>query len=113
MTFGELFAWWRDFYAIPPKVKTWGESQRMYDRYLKKWATRPASTITKQDIQAVHRGIGADRPHYANRVVQLVKAVFNRGIADAGYEGRNPATGIKMLMKTKTVTTSWALLMKT
>jgi integrase len=96
MTFEELFDWWRDFYAIPHKVKTWSESQRMYDRYLKKWANRPASTISKQDIQALHRGIGADRKHYANRVVQLVRAVYNRGIRDAGWEGRNPATGIKM-----------------
>ena len=96
MTFGELFAWWRDFYAIPHKVKTWSESQRMYDRYLKKWANRPASTISKQDIMAVHRGIGADRKHYANRVVQLVRAIYNRSIRDAGYEGKNPATGIKL-----------------
>ncbi len=96
MTFGEMFAWWRDYYAIPHKVKTVHESQRTYDRYLKKWANRPASTITKQDIQAIHRGIGSDRKHYANRVVQLVRAVYNRAIRDADWEGRNPATGIKL-----------------
>ncbi len=96
MTFGEMFAWWRDFYAIPHKVKTWGDSQRQYDRFLKKWANRPASTITKEEILALHRTIGADgRKHYANRVVQLIKAVYNRCIADAGWDGKNPTTGIK------------------
>jgi integrase len=96
MTFGEMFAWWRDFYAVPHKVRTWAEYQRMFDRHLKKWANRPGSTITKQDVQAVHRIIGADRKHHANRVVQLIRAVYNRAINDAGWEGRNPATGVKM-----------------
>ena len=96
MTFGEMFAWWRDYYAVPHKVKSWHESQRMYDRYLKKWAHRPGSTITKAEIQALHVSIGADRQHYANRVVQLVRAVYNRCIDDAGWEGANPATRITL-----------------
>ena len=96
MTFGEMFAWWRDFYAVPHK-KQWQEPQRQYDKFLKRWAHRPGSAITKEDVIALHRSIGADgRTHYANRVLQLIRAVYNRAMNDAGWEGRNPAKGVKM-----------------
>ncbi len=97
MTFGEMFAWWRDFWAVPHKRK-WQEPQRLYDKFLKRWANRPGSSISgKEDIIPLHRSIGADgRRHYANRVLQLVRAIYNRAISDAGWEGRNPAKGVAM-----------------
>lgn len=96
LSFGEMFAWWRDYYAIPHKVRSRHESQRMYDRFLKQWERRPGSAISKEDIIALHAKIAARTPTYANRVLQLIRAIFNRVINDAGYEGKNPAKGVKM-----------------
>jgi len=51
-------------------------------------------TITREELTRVHRKIGR-RGHYAaNRVMELLSSMFNKA-RDWGWQGENPAAGIK------------------
>lgn len=94
LTLGELF---EDCltYDFKPYLKSWKEYDSTYNRYLKRWANRPLSKITRQKVQALHGEIGRKHGHYsANRTVALLSSLFSKAIA-RGYEGQNPATRIK------------------
>ncbi len=93
-TFGELFDHWLEHHAKLHK-KTWDEDKRQYDAYLTGWKNRQLSTIDKPDVQSLHAKIGkANGPYTANRLLSLVRAMFNKA-ADVGFGGSNPAVGIR------------------
>jgi integrase len=75
---------------------TWKEDQAQYDRYLQHWAKRKISNISKNDIQKLHHEVGRDNGNYAaNRLLALVRVVFNKAIDYGLWEKLNPAQGIK------------------
>jgi integrase len=93
-TLGDLFAHWIEMHAKVHK-RTWQEDERQYNVFLKQWAGRKLSSITKQDIQGLHARVGRDNGRYAaNRLLALVRAAFNKA-ADIGWTGANPTAGIK------------------
>jgi len=93
MTFGDLFTYYMTNHAKPHK-RTWQKDQRLYDIHLKPWASRRLSQFKRQDVVALHTRIGKTYPTQANRVLALVSKLFNTA-SSAGYEGPNPAKGIK------------------
>jgi len=94
MTFGELFHQYMERYSKRHK-KSWAYDLREVDRFLSHWYKRKISKIKKQDIQKLHDQISINNGLYqANRILERVKAIYNKGI-EWGYEGANPAQGIK------------------
>ena len=108
-TVGGLWAYWLDSHAKLHK-KSWREDERMYRLYLSPWAKRRLSTIRKTDVQTLmHRIAGDTVPsskkkcggkYMANRVHELIRAMFHKAV-DIGYQGENPAIGIKRFSEEK------------
>jgi len=93
LTLGGFWSHWLD-YAKTHK-KTWKEDKRLYENFLKSWEKRSLFAITKQDIRALHAKIGEKNgPYAANRVLGLLKAMYNRARSDLDWGGVNPAEGI-------------------
>lgn len=92
MRFSELFEWYLENHAKPRK-RTWKEDQSQYRRHLKALGSRRFTSITRLDISKLHNQIGANSPFAANRVLSLVKCVFNKATL-LGYDGPNPCKGI-------------------
>ena len=93
-TLGELFALYLDGHARPHK-RTWDEDQERFDRYLAPWKARALSQVRRADVAALHAKVGRDKGHYAaNRMLSLVSVIFNYA-ATLGFEGPNPAKGVK------------------
>jgi len=103
MTLRELFDLYLERHARPHK-KSWREDEANFKRYLTPWQHRKLSDIKKAHVQALHADIGNitgpvkrrgdGGPYAANRLLALLRCLFNRA-ADWGWEGINPAKGIR------------------
>jgi integrase len=101
MTLGELFETFLTLYAKQNK-RTWKDDEDMFRVYLHGWRLRKISTITKLDVIKQHAHIGNTRGKYAaNRVIELLCSMFNRAIKDWGWQGANPAAGIRAFKERK------------
>ena len=66
-----------------------------YKLYLSPWRRRKMSGIKRTDVQALHAEIAVDKGGVtANRVYQLLRAMYNRANYWGDYAGENPAAGI-------------------
>jgi integrase len=93
MTFTQLFQWYLENHARQNK-RTWKEDQQKFNLHLQGLANRKVSTITRQDVAAVHRKIGETSPGSANRTLALISSVFGRAAA-LGVDVQNPAKGVQ------------------
>ncbi|MHB8165292.1 MAG: tyrosine-type recombinase/integrase [Sulfuricella sp.] len=94
-TFADLFNEYIERHA-KLKKRTWAEDVQRFQQYLEKpLGGKRLSTITRQDIAAVHAAITkAGHGATANRVLALVSSIFGRGIEFSIIE-TNPAKGIR------------------
>jgi len=93
LTLGGLYDHWIQ-YAKAHK-RTWKEDKRLYTNFLTPWKDRSLAAIRKQDIRALHATIGEENGRYAaNRVLGLLKAMYNRAMSDLDWEGSNPGEGV-------------------
>lgn len=62
------------------------------------WQDRRLSQIGEQDVRKLHAALGAGcGPYVANRVIQLLRAIFNFGMRAGELPSRaNPAAGIEL-----------------
>lgn len=92
MTLGALF----DSYLknhLKPNRNTWKAEQARYDRHLKTWGGQRVSAITRQEVRALHSRVGKKHGGYAaNRLLQLIRAMYNHGAPELD----NPGRGIKL-----------------
>jgi integrase len=116
LTFGSLFEKFMDEHAKLHK-KSWTGDQSQYDLYLKdRWSSRRASSITKSDCRELHSEISVKvsearknedgtkkkgKPeqggiYVANRVLALIRTIYNWGLKNEVITWPNPATGITM-----------------
>ena len=94
LTFGELFGRWME-YAREHK-RTWPEDQRKFDKFLATWAGRRLSGIDATDVERMHNGVRLKSgPYQANRVLEMVKAMFKRALDNRYWKGENPAATVK------------------
>lgn len=94
-TFGELWAHWLAYAEGHKKPRSVKEDTRQWDAYLKSWSSRRLSTIKRSEVQSLHARMGQENGQYqANRVLALVKGMFNKA-GDLGWVGENPARGIE------------------
>jgi integrase len=79
------------------KRKTWAEMQKIFERHVKSLKMRKLSTITPRDAERLHQFIFQTKGKYiANRVVQLLRAVYNKSKTWKLYSGENPFAGISL-----------------
>ena len=72
-TIGGAFDFWLEN-AKARGVKTWGEDEKRYKRFLKGWTTRRLSTIKKSDVQSLFASVTKDNGRYAaNRLLACSK----------------------------------------
>ncbi len=96
-TLAELWIHWEQYAADHKKPSSQAEDKRQYDKFLAKWSARRLSDISNADVAKLHRTIGEASGRYqANRVLALIKAMFNQARTPAfGWKGENPATGVR------------------
>ena len=90
----ELFSLFMEKYSKHHK-KTWKTDEKDIPRFLGHWFKRKISSITKQEIIALHESIRQENGLYqANRLLARIHILYNKAI-EWGWEGLNPAQGIK------------------
>ena len=95
LTLGDLLSEYMERYARIHK-KSWKEDQKQFDRYMKKFSGRKLSSLQPSDFQRLHHKIGADHGHYAaNRLLSLLRAIYNRAKEWGFWDKDNPTQGIK------------------
>jgi len=91
---GDLFNHWIESHAKLHR-RSWPKDKARFDRYCSTLRTRRLSSISRMELQQFHAKLGrTSGPIMANRVLQLLSAVFNKA-ADIGYQGPNPCEKIK------------------
>ena len=79
-----------------PKKKSWRNDLHLFKKHLTGWHTRKLSTIKRNDVQRLHSEIGKKSgPYAANRVLALLRTIYNKAEAWGDYQGDNPATGVE------------------
>jgi len=79
-------------YRRPLTIKEYDRQVRLY---LARWHNRQLSSIRQRDVQALHGKIGKERGRYAaNRLLALVKVMYNKAKAWGLFAGDNPAEGV-------------------
>lgn len=92
-TLNDLFADWLEY--AKARKRTWEEDKRQFEKLLVGWHNRRLSAIHRSDLEALHNRVGKANGHYAaNRLLALVRAMFNRA-SYVGFDGPNPTKGIK------------------
>lgn len=94
-TFADLFGW---YFVEHSKVhkRSWAQDDERYRNHLQGLANLPLSKITKADIRQLHARIGTETGRYAaNKVLFLVRAIYNWANSNDRWKGENPAIGIK------------------
>ncbi len=96
LTFKQLFDKYYLEHALV-HTKRPGDNKATLDFHLKSsfWSKR-LSEITKQELRTIHIKQGEARgKQQANRVLNIISAVYNFGIREDLYDGKNPTIGIK------------------
>jgi integrase len=90
----EFFEIYMERHARPRK-RTWKNDKYMFDKYLPSLKNRRLSTVKRRDIERLHSSIGVKAPYQANRVLALLRVIFNKA-SIWGYCGNeNPTRGIE------------------
>lgn len=116
LTLGEMFDEYLIRYAIPHGKKTLQDMKDNFARYLgevadvepkkhgKKrvkpegavnWQNRKLSAISRLDVQKLHSDLGVHSGNAtANRTLELLRAIINKGASWGMFKGDNPCEGI-------------------
>jgi integrase len=95
-TFRELAERWMTDFAKPHR-RSWKEDERRLDKHLlPRLGSMPVTSVTAEDVRPIHARIGKRSPIEANRVVELVRAIYMKGSAWSlvPHTHRNPTVGV-------------------
>ncbi|HEY9867578.1 MAG TPA: tyrosine-type recombinase/integrase [Candidatus Obscuribacterales bacterium] len=96
LTLGELFQEYLVRHARK-KRKTADRMEKEFARYLNHWREHKLSTITHNDVERLHGYLGRAHGIYvANRTIQLLRAIYNKGRTRKLFLQDNPAAGISL-----------------
>lgn len=94
LTLGEIFDEYIDKYAMD-HTKTWRVMRECFTRYLSHWKNLPVPEISRADVQLLINKVGKERGKTtANRTLELLRAVINKGKAWSLVQVENPAVGV-------------------
>jgi integrase len=92
-TFADLTEWYEQRHL--PRKRSARDDRSMLTMYLKEFRARKLSDITRNDVVLLHGVIGKSAPYRANRVVALLRKMFNLARDWGLFAGENPATRIQ------------------
>jgi integrase len=94
ITLGSFFNEYIESYARD-HTKMWKETEKCFDRYLSHWAKRPINAIKRSEVQLLINKLGKENGKTtANRTLELLRAVINKGRQWSLVAGDNPAIGV-------------------
>jgi integrase len=96
-----LKAFFNDVYfprhcELSNKPRTRIKNQNLMRLQLASLHNKKMMDITRADIENLHKTLGRGSIYAANRMLALIKHMYSRAIVWGGYEGINPALGVKM-----------------
>ncbi len=121
-TLGEAYERYLNMHVTPQAIRSADEIRALWERCLgplpdlpaKKhgrkrtkhpagvdWSKRKLDAIDSEAVGDLHTAIGKKHPTLANRVIELLSAVYNHAIKKRGYLGTNPAKGIAPFKETE------------
>lgn len=103
-TFGDLVDDFMIRHVRAQGLKTEKAIKRRLERNIpKSWKSRLADAITAVDVGDLHARIGQDRPYEANRLLEILRAMYNQapGWGYVPKDADNPAAGIKRFREVK------------
>ena len=99
ITFGEMANLYIGRHA--PRKRSGGKDILYLSKYFSGWKSRRLSDISRKDVSLFHIQIGKRAPYLANRLLALLRKMFNLGRIWGVYKGENPATGIEFFKEIK------------
>jgi len=99
-TFEQLFESYMNRYSKKHK-KSWKYDEREINKFLSHWFKKKISDIRKVDVQRLLEKIYDENGLYqSNRMLERIRAMYNKAV-EWGWEGTNPAAGIKKYKETQ------------
>ncbi|HZH48705.1 MAG TPA: site-specific integrase [Nitrospira sp.] len=92
-TFGDLTEQYLERHA--PRKRSARDDRGMLHTHLMDFRTRKLTDLSRNDVARLHAKIGATAPYRANRLVALLRKMFNLARDWGLYSGENPATRIQ------------------
>ena len=92
-TFEDLTAQYQERHA--PRKRSARDDQGMLNTHLAVFRTRKLTDINRNDVARLHAQVGETAPYRANRLVALLRKMFNLARDWGLYAGENPATRIQ------------------
>ncbi len=93
-TFADLTAQYLERHA--PRKRSCRDDQGMLATHLAVFRTRKLTDINRNEVARLHAKVGESAPYRANRMVALLRKMFNLARDWGLYHGENPATSIQM-----------------
>lgn len=80
---------------VKQRCKTWRNFQSIYENYLIHWSSKPVADITRYDVETLMADL-AERvgKTTANRVIQMLRAMINKGIEWDLVNCKNPVKNL-------------------
>lgn len=98
-TFGNLTALYVERHG--PKKRTIAIDQSVLKRYVDDWRTWRLSAITPNEVARRHSKVGETAPYAANRLVALLRKMFNLARGWGLSRDENPAEGLQFFPERK------------
>lgn len=93
-TFADLTEQYLERHA--PRKRSARDDRGMLTTHLAVFRTRKLTDLNRNDVARLHAKIGETAPYRANRLVALLRKIFNLARDWGLYSGENPATRIQM-----------------
>ena len=93
-TFADLTAQYLERHA--PRKRSARDDRGMLNTHLAVFRTRKLTDLNRNDVARLHAQVGETAPYRANRLVALLRKMFNLARDWGLYAGENPATRIQM-----------------
>ncbi len=93
-TFGDLSEQYLERHA--PRKRSGRDDRAMLNTHLAVFRTRKLTDLNRNDVARLHAQVGETAPYRANRLVALLRKMFNLARDWGLYAGENPATRIQM-----------------
>jgi integrase len=93
-TFADLTAQYLERHA--PRKRSGRDDRGMLNTHLLVFRTRKLTDLDRNDVAGLHAQVGDTAPYRANRLVALLRKMFNLARDWGLYEGENPATRIQL-----------------
>ena len=100
-TFGDLIDMFIEKHISRKKAGTVRLYNGIIRNHLSQWRTRKLSSIDRSEIERLHVEIGKGSPYMANRMIAVIRKMFNLAIKWKMYAGENPGTRIELFREEK------------